>query len=107
MQGPMALATVFLALPLISPPIAPNMDPDASIAQLVARELTAICIHTDAPEERGSEFQKGQLVRHPTFGLGRIAELTNMGQHTRAVIEFNQVGRKTLILQYARLEAVG
>src|SRR5260370_15815004 len=43
MQGPIAaLATVFLALPLISPPIAPNMDPDALIAQLVARELTAI-----------------------------------------------------------------
>ena len=43
MQGPIAaLATVFVALPLISPPIAPNMAPDASIAQLVARELLAI-----------------------------------------------------------------
>ena len=39
--------------------------------------------------------------------VGRIAEVTDMGQHTRAVIEFNAVGRKTLILQYARLEPVG
>ena len=46
-------------------------------------------------------------VRHPTFGLGRIADVTDMGQHTRAVIEFNQAGRKTLILQYARLEPAG
>jgi DNA helicase-2/ATP-dependent DNA helicase PcrA len=54
-----------------------------------------------------AQFRKGQLVRHPTFGIGKIAEVSDMGQHTRAVIEFNSAGRKTLILQYARLEAVG
>jgi hypothetical protein len=54
-----------------------------------------------------SSFSRGQLVRHPTYGLGRIAELTDLGQQTRAVVEFNAAGRKTLILQYARLEAVG
>jgi DNA helicase-2/ATP-dependent DNA helicase PcrA len=53
------------------------------------------------------QFRKGQLVKHPTFGMGRIAEISDMGQHTRAVVDFNQAGRKTLILQYARLEAVG
>lgn len=43
MQGPMAaLATVLVALPLISPPIAPKMDNDATTAQLVAHELAAI-----------------------------------------------------------------
>ena len=53
------------------------------------------------------QFRRGQMVRHPTFGLGRIADVSDMGQHTRAVIEFNSAGRKTLILQYARLEPVG
>ncbi|HWP41446.1 MAG TPA: UvrD-helicase domain-containing protein [Tepidisphaeraceae bacterium] len=52
-------------------------------------------------------FRRGQLVRHPTFGVGRIAEISDMGQQTRAVVEFNGAGRKTLILQYARLEPVG
>ena len=52
-----------------------------------------------------SAFQQGQLVRHPTFGIGRIAEITE-GSQARAVIQFNQVGRKTLVLEYARLEAV-
>jgi hypothetical protein len=47
------------------------------------------------------------MVRHPTFGIGRIADVSEAGQHTRAVVEFNTVGRKTLILQYARLEPVG
>jgi len=61
----------------------------------------------DLRDEHAGQFQRGQLVRHPTFGLGRIAIISDMGQHTRAVIDFNEVGRKTLILQYARLEAVG
>ena len=54
-----------------------------------------------------NQFRRGQMVRHPTFGIGRISEISDMGQHTRAVVEFNSAGRKTLILQYARLEAVG
>jgi DNA helicase-2/ATP-dependent DNA helicase PcrA len=54
-----------------------------------------------------SQFRCGQMVRHPTFGVGRIADIADMGQHTRAVIEFQRAGRKTLILQYARLEPVG
>jgi DNA helicase-2/ATP-dependent DNA helicase PcrA len=54
-----------------------------------------------------SQFRRGQLVRHKTFGLGRVAEITPMGSQTRAVVEFNTAGRKTLILEYAKLEAVG
>ena len=54
----------------------------------------------------GAQFKKGQLVRHPTFGIGRISEITE-GSQARAVIQFNQVGMKTLVLEYARLEAVG
>ena len=60
-------------------------------------------------EARGltSQFRRGQAVRHPTFGIGRIAEISDMGSQTRAVVEFNTAGRKTLVLQYARLEPVG
>jgi hypothetical protein len=47
------------------------------------------------------------VVKHPQFGVGRILEISNLGQQTRANIEFQKFGRKTLILQYARLEAVG
>jgi DNA helicase-2/ATP-dependent DNA helicase PcrA len=58
-------------------------------------------------DDLASQFRRGQMVRHPQFGLGRIADVSDMGQHTRAVVEFNTAGRKTLILQYARLEPVG
>ena len=60
-----------------------------------------------ASEDEATRYRKGQLVRHPMFGLGRIAEVDEMGPQTRAVVEFNAVGRKTLILQHARLERVG
>lgn len=57
--------------------------------------------------QSAKEYHKGQHVRHPHFGIGRIVEVTEVGQHTRAVVIFNTAGRKTLILQYARLEPVG
>jgi DNA helicase-2/ATP-dependent DNA helicase PcrA len=53
------------------------------------------------------QFHRGQTVRHPQFGLGKIYDISNLGQQTRAVVEFQRFGRKTLILQYARLEPVG
>ncbi len=58
-------------------------------------------------ERRFLGFKRGQLVKHPTFGMGRIAEISESGSNTRAVVEFNSAGRKTLILEHARLEAVG
>jgi len=52
------------------------------------------------------QFHAGQTVRHPQLGVGKILKISNLGQQTRADVEFAKFGRKTLILQYARLEAV-
>ncbi len=60
------------------------------------------CGYDDDPEA----LRPGTLVRHPQFGLGRVLELRPGGPQARARIEFNTVGTKTLILQYARLERV-
>ena len=61
----------------------------------------------EASGRLGAKFKRGQLVRHKMFGVGRVTEVTPMGSQTRAVVEFNTAGRKTLILEYAKLEAVG
>jgi DNA helicase-2/ATP-dependent DNA helicase PcrA len=97
----------------VTSPFLNEMPPDA----LEVTDRTGLAHEGDRDEHRerartenerlADQFRRGQLVRHPTFGLGRIADVSDMGQHTRAVIEFNQAGRKTLILQYARLEPVG
>ncbi len=54
-----------------------------------------------------NQFRRGQTVRHPQFGLGKIEEVTDMGQQNPGDREFlPPADRKTLILQYARLEVV-
>jgi DNA helicase-2/ATP-dependent DNA helicase PcrA len=62
---------------------------------------------TTESDRLASQFHRGQMVKHPQFGVGRIESVNNMGQHTRVEVEFSGRGRKTLILQYARLEPVG
>jgi len=46
----------------------------------------------------------GDRVRHPSFGPGRVETVRRTGPYTRVIVEFQRFGRKTLILQYARLE---
>ncbi len=54
---------------------------------------------------RGSdELAPGDRVRHAVFGLGRLAAITGHGPALRIVVDFESVGRKTLIPAYARLE---
>jgi DNA helicase II / ATP-dependent DNA helicase PcrA len=45
-------------------------------------------------------------VRHPKFGLGRIEIVTPRVSGSSAQVAFNSAGRKTLILEYAKLERV-
>lgn len=51
-------------------------------------------------------FQRGQLVRHPKFGLGRIKEIQFNGEDTKVVVQFNNGSQKTLFLKYANLESL-
>ncbi len=61
----------------------------------------------DQSADPTGKFRKGQLVRHPQFGLGRISDLQTTGSGTRVIVNFNTAGQKTLILEYARLELIG
>jgi DNA helicase-2/ATP-dependent DNA helicase PcrA len=81
--------------------------PEAEIKILDRTGLSDLSPQSSHDESPRSMFQRGQRVRHPTFGIGRIAELSDMGRDTRAIIEFDRAGRKTLVLQYAHLVAVG
>jgi len=51
-------------------------------------------------------IREGVTVRHPRFGLGKVASVQMRGANARATVDFDQVGRKTLVLQYAKLEVV-
>lgn len=53
----------------------------------------------------GSAYPQGCVVRHPQFGEGVVMK-TTAGSNARVVVEFKSVGRKTLVLEYARLKRV-
>jgi DNA helicase-2/ATP-dependent DNA helicase PcrA len=45
----------------------------------------------------------GSRVVHESFGNGRVLALDGSGDNTRAVVDFESVGRKNLMLKYANL----
>jgi len=51
-------------------------------------------------------FAYGQLVRHPSLGVGRIERILPSSTNARAVILFGGCTRKTLVLKYAKLERI-
>jgi DNA helicase II / ATP-dependent DNA helicase PcrA len=53
----------------------------------------------DAPR-----FIKGERVTHPEFGSGTIRELSGFGMALKAVIEFDGIGRKKVVVRYANLQ---
>ena len=56
-------------------------------------------MNQDAPR-----FVKGERVVHNTFGSGAVVELSGFGRDLKVTVDFDQVGRKKLLLRYAALE---
>ncbi|MHC4743470.1 MAG: ATP-dependent helicase [Planctomycetota bacterium] len=49
-------------------------------------------------------FAVGQLVRHETFGLGRVIDFVDIGENSTATVKFNTGQTKTLMLKYTNLK---
>lgn len=49
------------------------------------------------------EMAVGERVLHEAFGAGRIIVLEGRGENARAVVDFDSVGRKHLLLKFAHL----
>ena len=52
------------------------------------------------------EIEVGDVVRHPTFGLGVVIEVTGHDHSREAHVRFPDVGAKHLALNWAKLEKV-
>jgi DNA helicase-2/ATP-dependent DNA helicase PcrA len=57
-------------------------------------------------EDGNGAYRLGQAVRHPRFGDGVILKFEGSGPNARIQVNFNDVGSKWLVAQYARLESV-
>lgn len=53
-----------------------------------------------------SNLQNGQRVEHPKFGFGQVTKLENQNGSVKAIIQFEEVGEKTLLLSFAKLRIV-
>jgi len=48
----------------------------------------------------------GAIIRHERFGIGKVTELTGDNENARATVEFENVGRKQLLLKFAKYEII-
>ncbi|MDH3272518.1 MAG: hypothetical protein OEN56_14370, partial [Gemmatimonadota bacterium] len=49
-------------------------------------------------------FVKGERVVHETFGSGSVLEISGFGRDLKVTVDFDEAGRKKLLLRYASLE---
>ncbi|CAN5248887.1 DNA helicase PcrA [soil metagenome] len=60
-------------------------------------------VHDYADSQDVPPLLKNSRVVHPTFGAGSVAGLSGTGLDVRASIDFDSVGRKTVVVRYANL----
>ena len=53
------------------------------------------------------DIAPGNIVEHNRFGKGRVIALEGKGPNKKAEIEFATVGKKKLLLQFAKLKIIG
>ncbi len=65
-----------------------------------------VCTRAAAAKPPEPPFVPGQLVRHKTFGLGRVQKFADLGANSVVTVQFNTGQTKSLLLQYANLSKV-
>ncbi|MCR5561197.1 MAG: UvrD-helicase domain-containing protein [Bacteroidales bacterium] len=73
----------------VSRPVRPTSAPPVIDADFVPVPMT--------------ELYVGERIEHNRFGAGRILEITGEAPEMKAVVEFDDYGRKQLLLKYAKL----
>ena len=54
-----------------------------------------------------SKIQSGALVLHQQFGKGQVTEIEGVSPNNKAVVVFEKVGEKKLLLKFAKLKILG
>ena len=52
-------------------------------------------------------LQTGMKVEHPKFGKGKVIAVEGSGPNKKATVFFNGVGKKSLLLRFAKLKIIG
>ena len=81
---------------LFSPPAAPSKAKRRSRSEYSQ-------VTEDSYSQEEARILVGTQVTHATFGRGRVLDLNGTGDMARAVVLFESVGKKTLVLKFAAL----
>jgi len=81
---------------------------ERQVIEAIADQVAVAAAHDDLePPPPEYEYLKvGCSVHHATFGVGKVAKLSLAWPKTKAVIDFHEVGRKTLVLKHAKLDVL-
>ncbi|MDB5274315.1 MAG: uvrD [Chitinophagaceae bacterium] len=74
-----------------------------NLAPPVAKPKLKYTPPTDFKASDTSILASGMKVEHPKFGFGMVKLVDNNGSDRKAVIDFEELGEKTLILSFAKL----
>ena len=58
-------------------------------------------------DEGAAEIVPGIRVEHPIFGEGKVIAMEGRGEQTKAIVFFQEVGQKKLMLKFAKLRRIG
>jgi len=75
----------------------------ASTIQVKAKAAPAYTPSEDFKPSDTSNLSIGMKVEHPKFGFGEVKNIQSNGTDRKAVIDFKNLGEKTLILSFAKL----
>lgn len=67
------------------------------------RDNYSISYGNEYDQTENGMLKKGDKVLHPFFGVGWVEKIEGSGNNIQALVLFESVGRKRLMLQYARL----
>ncbi len=74
-----------------------------NVGKSVVKPLPQIKVSENFAPSDSSLIAEGQTVEHQRFGMGTVIKLEDSGDNKKALINFSDVGQKTLVLKFAKL----
>ncbi|WP_400192298.1 ATP-dependent helicase [Hymenobacter sp. B81] len=87
-------------------PFAPVLERRSNLVAAQKPRVTVAKAYVPSPDFKPSDtsnLQAGNKVEHPKFGFGTVSKMETQAGQTKAIIQFDEVGEKTLLLSFAKL----
>ncbi|GAA4387909.1 3'-5' exonuclease [Hymenobacter koreensis] len=87
-------------------PFAPVLERRSNLVAVQKPKLTVAKAYVPSADFKPSDTSNlaaGNKVEHPKFGYGTVTKMETQAGQTKAIIQFDEVGEKTLLLSFAKL----